>query len=370
MLKLLTTLQLENTPKLILLHAGELKNAHVPPFQPEIPALIWGIAPQDLDALRQLLQTTYADSHPLRVADESGAVTNLNLGLLALNEQNLEINAIYIPPLEAGTSLSSFQEIVAHLRAPDGCPWDKKQTHKSLRPHLLEETYETLDAIDACDYEGMAEEFGDLLLQIVLHAQIANEAGNFAMSDIVKGIHDKIIRRHPHVFGKQEVEGVDEVLSNWEALKAKERKDNGESEKGILDGVPLSFPALNQAQEYQDRAARVGFDWHEIKGVLDKLVEEIEEIRQAETPEELASEIGDLFFVMVNFARWQNVDAESALREANIRFKRRFGYIEKYARNREFAMSDMTLEEMEEIWQEAKRRGCREVKTSLTVITS
>ena len=357
MLKLLSTFDLENASKLLLLNAAELKDLHVPPFQPEIPALIWGIAPQGVDVLRQILQTTYADSHPLRVADESGAVTDVNLGLLALNEQTPEISAIYLPPLEVGTSLSSFQEIVAHLRAPDGCPWDKKQTHQTLRAHLLEETYETLDAMDANDSAGMAEEFGDLLLQIVLNAQIANEAGNFAMSDIVKGIHDKIIHRHPHVFGTRQVDGVEEVLKNWEQLKEEERKNNGQNEKGILDGVPLSFPALNQAQEYQDRAARVGFDWHEIKGVLDKLMEEIEEILQAETPEELSSEIGDLLFVLVNFARWQNVDAESALRGANMRFKRRFGYIEEYARKNGHPMSDMTLEEMEEIWQEAKRTG-------------
>ncbi len=357
MLKLLSTFDLENTDKLILLNADELKDAHVPPFQPDFPVLIWGTAPLDLDGLRRVLLTTYSDTHLLRVAVKGGAVTNVNLGLLALNEQFTDVNAIFLPPLEAGTSLSAFQEIVAHLRAPNGCPWDQKQTHKSLRPHLLEESYETLDAIDSCDYEGMAEEFGDLLLQIVLHAQIATENDNFKMSEIIKGIYDKIVRRHPHVFGEQDVDGVDEVLSNWEALKEKERKDNGQSEKGILDGVPLSFPALNQSQEYQDRAARVGFDWPEIGGVLDKLMEEIEEIRQATNPEELASEIGDLFFVMVNFARWQGVDAESALREANIRFKRRFGYIEQCARDGEFSMSDMTLEGMEECWDEAKKNG-------------
>ncbi len=357
MLKLLSTFDLENTDKLILLNANELKDAHALPFQPDFPVLIWGTAPLDLDGICRLLLTTYSDPHPLRVAAKSGAVTNVTLGLFTPNEQFSEVNAIFLPPLDAGTSLSSFQEIIAHLRAPNGCPWDKKQTHKSLRPHLLEETYETLDAIDFCDYEGMTEEFGDLLLQIVLHAQIATENDNFKMSEIIKGIYNKIVRRHPHVFGEQDVDGVDEVLSNWEALKEKERKDKGQSEKGILDGVPLSFPALNQSQEYQDRAARVGFDWPVIEGVLDKLVEEIEEIRQATNEEELASEIGDLFFVMVNFARWQGVDAESALRGANMRFKRRFGYIEQCARDGEFSMPSMTLDEMEACWDEAKRTG-------------
>lgn len=355
--KLLTDFDLHQTKKLILLNAKTLQGAHVPSFQPDFPVLLWDEKPLDLDSIYKLLRTTYPDSHPLRVAANSGTQTNVNLGLLAANKHDTQVNAIFIPPLEEGTSLSAFQEIVAHLRAPDGCPWDKKQTHKSLRPHLLEESYETLDAIDACDFNGMTEEFGDLLLQIVLHAQIAREADRFRMSEIIKGIYDKIIRRHPHVFGKRKVDGVDEVLQNWEDLKEQERKNNGETQKGILDGVPLSFPALNQAQEYQDRAARVGFDWDAIDGVLDKLTEEIEEIRQAKNEKELAYEIGDLFFVLVNFARWQGVDAESALREANLRFKNRFKYIEKQARQQKRRLKEMTLDEMESLWQEAKKNG-------------
>ncbi|MCP4139037.1 MAG: nucleoside triphosphate pyrophosphohydrolase [Chloroflexi bacterium] len=351
----LTIFELRNAEKLILLNANELKDAHIPPFQPDFPVLLWGEAPLDLDAIRIILQTTYADSHPLRLSAKSGAITKLDLGLLISSKQDSEINAIYIPPLEVGTSLSAFQEIVAHLRAPDGCPWDKKQTHQTLRQHLLEESYEALEAMDAGDATGMAEEFGDLLLQIVLNAQIATETGDFRMGDIIKGIYDKIVRRHPHVFGEIEVDGVGQVLKNWEQLKEQERKDNGDAEKGILDGVPLSFPALNQSQEYQDRAARVGFDWPEIDGVLDKLMEEIEEIREAKNGKELASEIGDLFSVLVNFARWQGVDAESALRGANMRFKARFGYIEKYARENEIPMTEMTLGEMEDLWQEAKK---------------
>ena len=356
--KLFSIFSIEAPEKLILLSTAELKNAHVPPFQPDFPVLLWGNAPLDLDTIRIVLQTTYADFHPLRIATQSGAVTDVNLGLLIASKQDAEVNAIYISPLDVGTSLASFHEIVAHLRAPeDGCPWDKKQTHQTLRAHLLEETYETLNAMDANDPAGMAEEFGDLLLQIVLNAQIATEAGNFRLSDITKGIYDKIVRRHPHVFERVEVDGVGEVLKNWEQLKEQERKDNGDTEKGILDGVPLSFPALNQSQEYQDRAARVGFDWPEINGVLDKLMEEIEEIRQATNGDELASEIGDLFFVLVNFARWQNVDAESALRGANMRFKRRFGYIERHARENGHPIPEMTLNEMEELWGEAKKMG-------------
>ena len=350
-------LDLEDLSKLILLDTGELQDAHVPPFQPDMPVLLLNSRSDDLGNIRQILQTTYAKDHLLRVVNGDGLVSSLTLSLLGVKEDDSPVSAIYIPALEAGTSLSAFYEIVAHLRAPDGCPWDKKQTHQSLRQHLLEESYEALAAMDAGDTAGMAEEFGDLLLQIVLNAQIANENGNFSLNEIIKGIYDKIVRRHPHVFGDRQVDGVGDVLKNWEQLKEQERRSNGEIEKGILDGVPLSFPALNQAQEYQDRAARVGFDWPEIKGVLDKLVEEIEEIQQAPNDDERAAEIGDLFFVMVNFARWQGVDAESVLREANVRFKARFGHIERRAKEDKRPLVEMTLDEMEELWQEAKSLG-------------
>ena len=354
--KTFTALKLKNLSRLSFIESQDLTRAHVPPFPPNFATLILNVDDENLLDIKTMLQTVYADAHLLRVVDAGFTATNVTLGLLTADEHSLLVN-IYIPPLEEGTALADFQEIVAHLRAPDGCPWDKKQTHQTLRAHLLEETYEALDAMDRNDTQGMAEEFGDLLLQILLNAQIASEIGDFAMSDIIKGIYDKIVRRHPHVFGEQQVDGVDEVLKNWEQLKEEERKSNGQSEKSLLDGVPLSFPALNQAQEYQDRAARVGFDWDDISGVLDKLVEEIEEIREATNDEERAAEIGDLFFVMVNFARWQGVDAESVLREANVRFKRRFGYIEKYARRNEHPMPEMTLDEMEELWQEAKKTG-------------
>ena len=220
----------------------------------------------------------------------------------------------------------------------------------------MEESYEALEAIDAGDPASMREEFGDLLLQIVLNAQIANEAGQFNMSDVVKGIHHKIVRRHPHVFGDLELKDVNGVLQNWERLKEEERGKKND-EKGLLDGVPLSLPALTQAQEYQDRAARVGFDWPEIEGVLDKVREEIEEIKAAQNPEEVTAELGDLFFVLVNLARWKKVDAESALRETNLRFKKRFAYVEQGAKGQGRSLSDMTLDEMDALWNEAKTAG-------------
>ena len=264
------------------------------------------------------------------------------------------LSSLYVPPLGEGTSFESFQEIVAHLRAPDGCPWDREQTHATLRQHLLEESYEVISAMDYGDFDGMREEFGDLLLQIVLNSQIASEEGEFTVNDVVREIYRKIIRRHPHVFGDVKVAGVDGVLANWEKLKEKERSES-EEDKGLLDGVPLALPALSQAQDYQDRAARVGFDWPEIQGVLDKIAEEIREVKQAVSEEELARELGDLLFALVNLARWKKVDAELALRGTNLKFKRRFSYVEQGAKKQGRNLSDLPLDEMESLWQEAKR---------------
>jgi len=174
------------------------------------------------------------------------------------------------------------------------------------------------------------------------------------MADVLKGIYDKIIRRHPHVFGELSLDGVRGVLQNWEKLKAVERANSQEPEKGLLDGVPLALPALSQAQEYQDRVARVGFDWKEIGGVLDKIIEEIQEIRETKNEEELITELGDLLFALVNLARWKQVDAESTLRGTNMRFKQRFAYVEQGAKKQGRKMSEMSIDEMEVLWQEAK----------------
>ena len=304
--------------------------------------------------LKKVLLTTYPAEHAVYIV-EGGKMKDEKLGELDNNGEDV---CLYVPALGEGTSFESFAEIIAHLRAPeDGCPWDLKQTHESLRKHLLEESYEAISAIDSGDFESMREEFGDMLLQVVLQAQVANDEQQFNVNQVIHGIHSKIVRRHPHVFGDVQLDGVDGVLANWEKLKEKERKDNGQHEKGLLDGVPLALPALSQAQEYQDRAARVGFDWPEIEGVLDKIKEETEEIKTAETDFELASEIGDLFFAIVNLARWKKVDAESALRGTNMKFKKRFAYVEQGAKKQARNLFDLTLEEMDALWNESKKRG-------------
>jgi tetrapyrrole methylase family protein/MazG family protein len=340
--------------KSVLLHAQTLASAHVPPYPPDMPVLITNIDSHELALhLKNVLLTTYPEEHTVFVIGK-GKKKEEVLGEFGHNEFS-EGFALYVPALGEGTSFESFAEIVAHLRAPNGCPWDREQTHESLRKHLLEESYEAISAIDSGDFADMREEFGDLLLQVVLQSQIANEEAQFNVNQVIQGIHSKIVRRHPHVFGDLELDGVQGVLANWEKLKEKERGEKKE-EKGLLDGVPKVLPALSQAQEYQDRAARVGFDWPEIEGVLDKIKEEIDEIKNAESDFELASEIGDLLFAMVNLARWKHIDAESALRGTNMKFRKRFAYVEQGAKKQRRELSSLSLDEMEALWQEAKKK--------------
>src|SRR5512139_2906222 len=337
------TLQITPPSKLVLLEAGTLAGAHVVPYPPDMAVVFTGIDSKAIASqLKTVLLTTYPkDFSTFIVVGGASMVIRLE----AVDAQETATGTcLYVPPLGEGTSFESFAEIEAHLRAPDGCPWDKEQTHESLRKHLLEESYEAITAIDSGDFADMREEFGDLLLQIILQSQIANEEGQFNVNQVVHGIHSKIVRRHPHVFGDVKLDGVDGVLANWEKLKEKEREDK-KQEKGLLDGVPVALPALEQAQEYQDRAARVGFDWPEIEGVLDKIAEEIDEVKRATNEEELAAEIGDLLFALVNLARWKKVDAESVLRGTNVKFKKRFSYIEQGAKKQGRDLSSLSLDE-------------------------
>ncbi|HMB23008.1 MAG: nucleoside triphosphate pyrophosphohydrolase [Chloroflexota bacterium] len=345
------TLRVPPPERLTLLEARTLAAAHVPPYPPDAPALLMGVDSHELALhVKDMLLTTYPNDHLVCVVKEGKKK----------EERVSEIGAeegfdLYVPAMGEGTSFEAFAEIVAHLRAPNGCPWDREQTHETLRKHMLEESYEAISAIDSGDFVDMREEFGDLLLQVVLQSQIANEESQFNINQVVQSIYSKIVRRHPHVFGDVEVADVDGVLVNWEKLKEKERGKKKDG-KGFLDGVPLALPALSQAQEYQDRAARVGFDWPEIEGVLEKIAEEIDEVKRATNEDELAAEIGDLLFALVNLARWKKLDAESALRGTNMKFKKRFGYIEQSAKKQGRELSSLSLDEMESFWQEAKHK--------------
>ncbi|MDY6893315.1 MAG: nucleoside triphosphate pyrophosphohydrolase [Chloroflexota bacterium] len=249
-------------------------------------------------------------------------------------------------------NFTTLEEIVARLRAPDGCPWDRKQTHASLKPYLIEEAYEVLQALDEENSDKLCEELGDLLLQIMLHAQIAREAGKFEMRDVIRSIATKLIRRHPHVFGNSEAGTAEEVEQEWELLKQDERRE-GDS---LLSDVPRVMPALSYSHSIQRRVAGVGFDWKEFGGVLEKLAEEVQELERASTAQQRIHEFGDILFSLVNVARWQDVNLEEALRLANERFYRRFEYMEEICRQREVSLRELSLDEQNALWEEAKRK--------------
>ncbi|HEY43315.1 MAG TPA: nucleoside triphosphate pyrophosphohydrolase [Anaerolineae bacterium] len=335
-----------------------LAGGHHPSFSPDSPVLIGQLYSSMVAAdVKLTLMNQYPEDHPVKLIHAAGT-PRAEIETLLLHEidRSLKIGSLttlYVPELPIKSAFESFQETVAHLRAPDGCPWDRKQTHKTLRTHLLEESYETLQAIDADEMAALREELGDLLLQIVLHAQIATEQGEFTMADVIASIQEKIVRRHPHVFGGVRVADVEHVLHNWETLKAAEREHEGEG-KGLLDGVPLGLPALSQAAEIQERVKRVGFDWPEMEGVLAKVIEELEEVGQATEPVTQTAEMGDLLFAVVNYARWLGVDPEAALREANLRFRHRFGKLEMAAKAEGRELTGMSLEEMDTLWEAAK----------------
>ncbi len=256
-----------------------------------------------------------------------------------------------MPDKDSPDSFAELKEIIARLRGPDGCPWDKKQTHASLSPYLVEECYEVLQALEDGTPQKLCEELGDLLLQIMLHAWIAAEAGQFDIEDVVRGISNKLIHRHPHVFGSQKVQDADEVALNWQALKREEREE-GES---LLAGVPEQMPALSYSQSIQRRVAGVGFDWEKVEEIIDKLAEEVAEIKQAPDQQERAKEFGDLLFTLANVARRLDIDLEMSLRSANQRFCRRFGCMEKLCRERGLSLASMSLDEQNALWEEAKR---------------
>ena len=254
------------------------------------------------------------------------------------------------------SKFDALKEIIARLRAPDGCPWDRAQTHASLRETFLQECYEVLESLDEGDAQKLREELGDLLLHIVLQAQIADESGEFKVEDVIKGISEKIIHRHPHVFGDKQVENVEEILHNWEALKQEEKDKKGNSDS-LLASVPKNLPALSYSQEIQYRVAQVGFDWEDDQGVIEKLAEEIKEYQKATSEKEKAQEFGDLLFTLANIARRQGIELEVALREANQKFYRRFNYMEDICKKRGVKIGDLSFDEQNKLWEEAKKKA-------------
>ncbi|WP_078433062.1 nucleoside triphosphate pyrophosphohydrolase [Metabacillus halosaccharovorans] len=271
------------------------------------------------------------------------------------------LTSVYIPPVTDDTILyhqfSSFRHIIAELRGPNGCPWDKEQTHQSLKKYLIEECYELLEAIDKDDIDHIIEELGDVLLQVVLHAQIGEDEGMFSIDDVIKGVAEKMVRRHPHVFGQQSVTDSDEVLANWEEIKKKEKGTR--EEQSILDAVASSLPALSKAFHLQKKAAKVGFDWPSVEGAWDKVKEELKEFEDEIAVNKdhslIMKEFGDLLFAFVNVGRHYKIEPEEALSSTNVKFYDRFGYIEKMAIEHNRQLQNMSLEEMDHYWDEAKK---------------
>jgi len=254
-------------------------------------------------------------------------------------------------------TFSQLVNLMAKLRGPDGCPWDREQTPESLKPFLIEECYEVLDALDEGAPDKVRDELGDLLFQIIFHARLAEEKGAFTITDVISAIMEKMTRRHPHVFGEEKVSTSGEVLANWEEIKKKEKAH--QERTSILDGVPQGLPALLRAHGIQKRAARVGFDWNELDEALPKLDEEIAEFKESLKTKDataIEDELGDIFFMLVNISRFLEINPEDALRKTISKFIHRFRYIEEHAAIAGRSLKEMTLDEMEKLWQEAKKK--------------
>ena len=253
---------------------------------------------------------------------------------------------------EFPNTFEGILKLTAFMRSPDGCPWDREQDRDSLKAGLLEECYELIEAVESGDSHAQAEELGDVAINLAFMIEIASELEEFGAADVFGGLIDKIVRRHPHVFGDAEAYSPEEVKSQWEAIKISERANDGRSS---LDGVPRSMPALAYAQSVQERAARLDFDWPSVDGVLDKVAEEVAELRSANSDDEREAELGDILFSIVNAARWMGLDAETALRGANARFRARFGGMEQSASAQGLALSDISMEDKEALWEASKQ---------------
>ena len=310
-----------------------------------------------------MLQALYPADHPLQPLPD-GVPASVG----AITDAALSSGTWFVPalePLANGASPYALPWLVARLRAPDGCPWDREQDHLSLRKFLLEETYEVYDALEGGSTPQLAEELGDLLLQIVLHAHYGAEDGVFDMADVHRAVVAKIVRRHPHVFGDAVANSATEVLRNWEQIKAGERAERSAADGASVardDDMPEAFaglarslPALAYAQEMQERAALLGYDWPSLEGVLDKVKEEAAEIIIARDDRERREEFGDLLLVLVNMARKLGIDSEAALRAASAKFAMRFAGVERIAAERGLDLKKLTLDELDELWQQAKR---------------
>ncbi len=336
---------------------------------PTIPLLVAQLYNRRLaSAVKLALSECYPDEWPVKLVQAAGVdnsdrretVIEVPLHELDLTSFANHFSTLYVPPLDEMKALrlpETLRYITMRLRRdPDGCPWDRQQTHQSLTRYVIEETYEVVEALEENNMEKLAEELGDLLLQVYLHAEIARQDGDFSIGDVFEHVNTKLIRRHPHVFGQVEVDNAGQVVQNWEVIKRQERIDAGKDVKteSVLDGAPLAAPALIVSQEYQKRAARTGFDFSNVQGALAKLTEELQELQEAATHEQQREEVGDVLFMVAEVARILRIDAEEALRLANRKFKQRFQAMERIIREESRTFSSYSLEEWIELWRSVK----------------
>lgn len=338
--------------------ALDLAQAYYPPVNPDLPLLLGQVYSRMVASeLKLNLMAIYPDEHPVQLihgaSTDQEKVEAIPLYEIDRSPHINHLTTLFVPPLPQSASLTTLAETVAKLRSPEGCPWDQEQTAQSLRAGFLEEASEVLDAIDADDPEELCEELGDMLYHLLMQAQIASEEELFSLSDVIAGIDAKLKRRHPHVWGDWQVADSDEVVRNWELLKKQEK---AQSRPSILDGVPQALPALAKAQKVQQKVAKVGFDWADISEVYAKLQEEVAELLAAPTAVEQQDELGDVLFVVANLAKWLQIDAETALREAINKFTARFRLVEQLAAAQQQQLADLSLAELDQLWQAAKEQ--------------
>ncbi|MGE5592028.1 MAG: nucleoside triphosphate pyrophosphohydrolase [Bacillota bacterium] len=369
---LYTELRLDPSGGMTILDGLSLSVAALP--RGRVPVIIAQVYDRQVASdVKLTLMERYPDDFPVTVVRGAGIPGERRMETHPLYELDRldwvdHLTSLYLPPLterpkQDDTALSRYpldplMQVVERLRAPEGCPWDREQTHQSLRPFVLEEAFEVAEALDLKDLDKLQEELGDLLLQVALHAAIAQELGEFRLADVVEGITSKLIRRHPHVFGDVAVSGTEEVLRNWEAIKRQEKRASGQDEpKSALAGVPVDLPALMRAYKLQKKASRLGFDWPDFHGAWDKVKEEMGELEEAYTSGDagrIRDELGDLLFAVVNAARFLDAEPESALGATIAKFTRRFAYVEAAAARQGKQVQEMTLAEMDRYWEAAK----------------
>src|SRR6266487_833334 len=341
-------LQMVDATNLAALQAHEIAGKVIP----TVPLLVTQVYNRRLARAVKLVRSAGIDSEE--------AIIEMPLYELDHNSYANHLSTLYVPPVDELTALrvpETLRYITMRLRRdPDGCPWDRQQTHQSLIRYVIEETYEVIETLEENDIEKLAEELGDLLLQVYLHAEIARQDGDFSLGDVYEHISAKMLRRHPHIFGDIAVDGAGQVVQNWEAIKRQERAKTGKDveQESVLDGVPQALPSLMVAQEYQKRVVKTGFEFTTMQGVYDKLTEELQELQQTTTPAEQFEEMGDLLYMVAKIARWLHIDAEEALRGANRKFRRRFQAMETMARTEGRALTSYDESEWKERWKRAR----------------